>query len=91
MKMRDMANLIIEDADALPRYRRPRRASGPASVLNSSGTKVDPIVLKTALKLARGNRARLIVNPEGSVTVANSADHRQLILARRRSTEGNQQ
>lgn len=83
MKMRDMANLTIEDADALPRYRRPRRPNGPASVKNYYSTSADPRVLKAAIRLARGNRALLVVNSDGSVTVANSAEHRQIILARR--------
>ena len=84
-QVRDGVKLVVSDADSLPTYRRSRaRRSLPANITQSSRAVADPRVMKEAIRLARGNRARLVVNPDGSVSVANSVEHRTLILARRR-------
>ncbi|WP_369044959.1 hypothetical protein [Sinomonas sp. P10A9] len=86
--MREAARVTVASA-ALPRYRRaPSRQQRAAAVLEQLVLMVDPRVLREARRLARGDLSVIVLNLDGSVTVANSTAHRLIILERRRRPEG---
>ncbi|WP_430297999.1 hypothetical protein [Sinomonas sp. B1-1] len=82
VRVRDLATVIVARPENLRRVARRRARAAHPGVLASLKSAAHPLVLAEAVRLASGDASRLLVQRDGSIIVANSAEHRRMIQRR---------